>query len=515
MKNIGKTAVILVIISVVAKLFGLLRDVVLADCYGAGSVSDAYLIAISVPTLLFYFIGNALSTSFIPMYTKVEREKGTEEAQKYTDRIMTVSLLLSTAIALLLIICPRGVVAIFASGFDEERISLTADIIRMSAVTIYFMTAVNIFSSRLQLNESFAAVALVSFPRNFFLIVSVILSTYFGLWWLGLGIILAYLGEFILLLIPALRNRIYIRLRFSLKDPYLLDTLKMVLPVFLAVAVSQINKVIDRTIASNLDVGSVSSLYYASIINTSLQEVLVSSLVVIVFTNVSKLVANKEYGQADAIYHKTVRMLRFILMPATVGMLILAVPVVELMFGRGNFDTYAVSSTAAALRGYTIGLCFLASREVLIKVFYAYKKTSVTFAASVFGILINIGLNLVLVIFWGATGLAVATSVSAICQYVILIIYYHAKMWKFSMKAYFISMLKPLIGCVLMGGAVFALDSILTSSFTSIFRLLIDVAAGVLIYGLVEFLLRADEMNYIKNFVINLFKKRNHIKPGE
>lgn len=511
-KSIGKTAIGLVIISIFAKLFGLLRDVVLADCYGAGSVSDAYLIAISVPTLLFYFIGQALSTSFIPMYTKVEKEKGIEEAQKYTDRIMTVSILLSTILALLILIFPRGIVLIFASGFDEERISLTVDMIRMSAITIYFMTAVNILSSRMQLNGNFAAAALVSFPRNFFLIISVILSTYYGLWWLGLGIILAYLGEFILLLLPTLRSHISIRLTLSLRDPYLVDTLKMVMPVFLTVAVSQINKVIDRTIASNLDVGSVSSLYYASIINTSLQEVLVTSVVIVIFTNVSQLVAEKKYGQTDAVYQKTVRMLRFILMPATIGMLILAVPVVELMFGRGSFDADAVTITASALRGYTIGLCFLASREVLIKVFYAYKKTKITFLASVIGILINIGLNLLLAKFWGVTGLAIATSISAICQYLILLIYYRRNIWQFNLKAYFISLIKPFIGCLFMGAVVLILDYILASHFSLLFRLLINVVVGVLIYGVIELLLKAEEINFIKQFLLRFLKKHAHPK---
>ena len=502
-KKFGKTAIILITLSVIIKLIGLLRDTVLADCYGAGTVSDAYLIAITVPTLLFYFIGQALSTSFIPMYTKVEHEKGLDEARRYSNKIMTVSLIISTVIALIIILFPRIIVFIFASGFDDERIKITVDILRISAVTIYLMTMINILSSRLQLNGSFIIPSIISLPRNIVLIVSVILSTYFGLWWLGFGIVLAYLSELLFLIPSLIRNGIKIGLNFSFKDPYLKETLKIVLPVFLTVAVSQINKIIDRTMASNFAVGSVSALYYASIINTAIQEIMVISIVAMIFTNVSKLVANNEYEQVDVTFHKTIRMLRFVLLPAMVGMLILAEPIVEMMFGRGNFNDNAVIITTDALRGYTLGLCFLASREVLIKVLYSYKKTKITFIASTIGIGFNILLNSILGKVWGAAGLAAATSISAVCQYIILLIYYKKMIWNFKLTKYLLTMVKPLIGCIIMGCIVFVLDTYLTYNLNNFLRIFIDVIVGIIFYVIIELCLKAKEFN----IVLQAFRK--------
>ena len=328
-------------------------------------------------------------------------------------------------------------------------------------------------------------------------IASVVLSMYYGLWWLGVGIVLAYSGELLILLPSLIKNKIKVRLDFSFRDPFLQETFKMVLPVFLTVAVSQINKIIDRTMASNYTVGSVSALYYASIINTSIQEILVTSIVVMVFTNVSKLVADEQYQFVDEVFHKTVRILRFVLLPAMVGILILAEPLVKMFFGRGSFDGNAVSVTSSALRGYTLGICFLASREVLIKVLYAYKKTKVTFVVSTIGILINILLNFFLGIIWEAVGLAVATSISAILQYIILLVYYKIKIWNFDIKHYILSMIKPIFGCVIMGGIVFCFDRYLTYNLNIFLRIFLDILVGIIIYVIIEVIVKAKEIKII------------------
>lgn len=495
-KGIVTTAIGLTIISILAKIVGILRDIVLADCYGAGDISDAYLIAISVPTLLFYFVGNALSASFIPMYTKVRTEKGEIEANKYSDRMMTFSILISTVIVVLILLFPEFIIKLFASGFDEAQVELAKSIIIISAATIYFMTAINIISSRLQIIGKYTIVALVSFPRNLCMIVSVILSTYYGLWWLGVGIVLAYLGELILLLPSLFKSKISFRLRFDFKDTYMSQTARMIFPIFISVSVSQVNKIIDRTIASNLT-GGVSSLYYASMINTALQEILVASVVVIIFTNVSNLVANQKFEEVDEMLQKTLKTLRFILLPAMVGLIILAEPIVMVLFARGSFDVQAIKLTTASLRGYSVGICFLAAREVLIKVYYAYKRTKVTLIVSVIGILINIILNILLSSIWGVFGLAVATSISAICQYLILMIYYRKKIWKFNIMAYLKPFFKPVIGSIIMGTLVFLLDYFLLRGISSYIRLILNVLFGIGVYFIVEWILKSEEVRFI------------------
>ena len=166
----------------------------------------------------------------------------------------------------------------------------------------------------------------------------------------------------------------------------------------------------------------ISSLYYASIVNNSIQEILVTSVVVIVFTNVSKLVAANHYDEVDIIFQKSVKLLRFFLIPAMIGLIILSETVIIVMYGRGEFNSEAVKLTSLCLIGYSIGLCFMASREVLVKIFYSYKKTKITLISSLVGIILNIIFNLILSKFLGVFGLAISTSISAILQYLFLLV---------------------------------------------------------------------------------------------
>lgn len=505
-----KTIVILTIISISAKIFGLLRDVILADCYGASKISDAYLIAIAVPTFLFYFVGHSLSASFIPMYTKIASLKGEVEAKKYSDKIMTASLLISTFFVVIVLIFPTFIIKLFANGFDSEQINIAKDIVQLSSITIYFMVIVNIFSSRLQICDHYYAPSLISFPRNFFLIFSVFISTYWGLWWLGFGVVLAYLGEIIILIPSIIKSKIKFSLNFSLKDEDVKETLKIMFPIFISVSVSQVNKIIDRSFASILAIGGISSLYYASIVNNSIQEILVTSVVVIVFTNVSKLVAANHYDEVDIIFQKSVKLLRFFLIPAMIGLIILSETVIIVMYGRGEFNSEAVKLTSLCLIGYSIGLCFMASREVLVKIFYSYKKTKITLISSLVGIILNIIFNLILSKFLGVFGLAISTSISAILQYLFLLVYYYKKIWKFNLFNYLKSFLKPIIGSIIMGISIYFLDLLIAKNISiSIYmRFLIDVITGITIYFIVEFLLKSEELIFIKNILLSKKNKK-------
>ena len=180
LKSVNSNTLVLMGVIVFAKLLGMLREVFLANYYGTSGISDAYLIASSVPTLLFYFIGHALSTSFLPMYNKVKEEKGEDEANRYANNLLTVSLLICTLIVAVLLAFPGVVVKLFAAGFVDETAALAAYFIRICAVSLYFMTVVSVWSGYLQAKNSFIIPAIVSVPRNLIVIASIVLGVILG-----------------------------------------------------------------------------------------------------------------------------------------------------------------------------------------------------------------------------------------------------------------------------------------------------------------------------------------------
>jgi len=482
------------LVILVSKLVGVLRDIVLANYYGTTNVSDAYLIASSVPTLLFYFIGHALSTAYIPIYNKVKADRGQRHAQRYSNNLLNISLVLSAGIGTVLLLFPMPVVRIFAAGFDEPTAQIAAKLIRISCPSILFMTLVNICGGYLQANQNYLAPAAISLPRNFVVVVSILLATAYGTGWLGVGLLGAYVLEFLFLLPFAFRKGYRYRFVLDLRDDYMEQTLYMVAPIFIGVCVEQINKIVDRSMASTIVEGGISALTYASIINNAIQEILVTGLITILFASCAELVAKNEILQVKKKLEETLNIMTALLIPGCVGIFVLAEPIVELVLCRGEFDRHSLDMTTGALRCYTLGLCFLAVRDTLVKVFYAFQETKTTTRVSIASIVLNIVLNFLLGKLVGLEGLALATSISAAVNAIALYVLLYRKIGDFGRAKLCKVIAKSAAGSVLMGFWTNALYLCFAPRIPGLAAIFVTIAISCLIYGGAELLLGNEAM---------------------
>lgn len=501
-KNIG----ILMTIIVISKLFGMFRDVVLANYYGTSNISDAYLIASSVPTLLFYFIGHALSTAYIPMYNKVKKEKGIDAANRYSNNITTISLLICTVLILLLLCFPSYIVKLFAAGFDSQTTEIASRFIRASAFSLYFMVLVNIGNGYLQINDNFLVPAAISLPRNLAIITAIILSATIGVWLMGWGILFAYILE-VLFIIPFIKRTGYkYRTVIDIKDKNVGETLFIVVPVIIGVGVSQINNAISKSIASTIAEGAISALTYASVINNAVQEILVTGIVTVLFADSAAHVVNNEEEEVKIKLSKTVNGMLLLLIPASIGVIILAKPIVTVFFNRGNFDVNSINMTMSALQFYSIGLVFLAIRDSLVKVFYAYKDTKTTTITSVIVIAINILLSLIFSKVLGVQGVALATSVSAIIHCITLYILLRKKIGDFYIFTTLINTAKSLLSGITMGVVVFLVNRLLLPS-NVLASIILSVILGCITYVLILLILKSEPAMDVLSKVKKVFIK--------
>lgn len=502
MNNKKSKLPMLMLVIMFSKLIGMLRDFVLAKYYGTSSVSDAYFIASSVPTLLFYFIGHSLATVYIPMYNKVKYENGEKKALEFSGNIVNISLILGLIIVAVLMIFPEYVIKLFASGFDTETSSLASVFIRICAPSILMMILIYVFSGYLQANNSFLPPAAVSLPRNIVIMMSIIIASKFGNMYLGLGLIVSYMAE-LLMLIPFIIKKGYkYKPIVDLKDENIKKSIYMIMPILLGVSVGQINKIIDRSIASYASTGGVSALSYASVINNAVQEVFVTGIITVLFANCAQMVAAGDFDGVKTKFIKTADMMIFVLIPASVGIVVLAKPIVEICFSRGNFNSESVSITSGALRCYTLGLVFLALRDTMVKVFYAYKNTHITTITSVIAVLINIILNLILYKIIGINGLAIATSISAIFNCVMLSFMLKKIMKDWENKVLFPVILKSTISALIMGITVYYLNKKVSSGFVGLF---ICIIVGCAIYATISVVIKNPA---VKDFINKAKKER-------
>lgn len=491
-----KTVVILMILTIATKFIGFGREVILSYFYGASSTSDAYLIALTIPTVIFAFIGVGLKTTYIPIYSSILEEKGTEQANRFTNNVINLLIIFCTIIVVFVVLYTSPIVKLFASGFEGETLILAVNLTQICVFSVYFIGIVYILEGYLQLKKNFVVPALIGIPTNLFLIISIILSSKTDTLLLGYGKILAVIAQLIFL-IPFLYKVNYkYNIFLDIKDTNVKKMFYLTLPVMFGTSVNQINKLIDRTIASQIAVGGISSLNYANRLISFVQSIFVMSLATVLYAAISKMAAEGNMDALKKSVAEAISGINLLVIPTTIGALVLAEPVVTLLFGRGAFDYQAILMTSDALFFYSIGMIGYGLSEVVSRAFYSLQDTKTPMLYAAISMAINIVLNIVLSYFLGISGLALATSISSIVCTILLFVSLRRKIGPFGMKNISISFFKILLASLMMGIIVKLLfDYLSIHVLSQNLSLIVSVVVGAAIYFIVIYFMRITEVD--------------------
>lgn len=301
----GITGIVLIIIQAVSMIFGFIRELTLSNYYGISSISDAFLIVSNLPFSIFYIISSAISISFIPTYNKIKKIKGSKEAENFTSNIVNIIFVFAIIFSILIIIFSKPIVKIFAVGFDDQTLNLAVYLLRISVFSLVFVGIVGVFVPYLNSNKEFIIPAMIGLPFNIGIIGGIILSSYISVYFLGAGTIVGYALQF-LVLIPCLIKVGYSHKRIIRpNDSTIKQMLVLSIPITIGVSAEQINYIIDRTIASTLQVGGISALNYAVRLNGFAQNLIVYPVTTLFYPIIAELVVNKNYNNLNKIIHKS------------------------------------------------------------------------------------------------------------------------------------------------------------------------------------------------------------------
>ncbi|AZR73923.1 murein biosynthesis integral membrane protein MurJ [Anoxybacter fermentans] len=499
-----KTALLLMLITIFSKIFGFARDITLSYFYGASNISDAYLISITIPMVIFSFIGTGISTGYIPMYSKIESNNGVEDANRYTNNLVNILIVICTVIIILGFLFTNQIVKVFASGFEAETLTLAVQFTKISLLGIYFTGLIYIFNGFLQLKGDYTITALVGFPMNFFIILSIFISSKANILVLSIGSVIAIASQLLLVLPFAYKKGYRYKFILNIKDEYIKTMAYIALPIIIGVSVNQINILVDRTLASQIATGGISALNYANRLNGFVQGIFVLSIVTVMYPMISKMVAENNMTGLKKSLAEAISSVNLLVLPATVGAMIFAEPVVRLLFGRGAFDVQAISMTSYALFFYSIGMIGFGLREVLSRAFYSLQDTKTPMINAAIAMVMNIILNIILSKFLGIGGLALATSISAIFCTVLLFISLRKKIGPFGMKHITISFIKVLCASLVMGLIAKISYNILLNYIGANLSLLTSIGIGAIVYFIIIYFMKIEEVDII---VIALKKK--------
>jgi putative peptidoglycan lipid II flippase len=477
-----KKAIIIMIITVLSKILGFAREVLLSYFFGANNITDAYLISQTIPSVLFAFLGTALGTGFIPMFNEIKVKKDEKRAIEFTNNLINILIVLCTFLVVITLVFTTPIVKLFATGFSGETLKIAVRFTRISIVGIYFSGLVYIFTAYLQIKNQFVIPALIGFPMNIIIIVSMFIASKTNAIYLAIGSIVAFASQLVFVLPFAYKKGYRFYIVFNIKDKYIVNLFNIALPAILGVSVNQLNVLVDRTIASKVAEGGISALNYANKLQLFVFGIFVTSISTVLYTTLSKMAAELNYEGLKKSLIESISSINLLVIPATVGAMIFSTQVVEMLFGRGAFDERAVKMTSSALFFYSIGMIGYGLSEVLSKAFYSMKDTKTPTINAVIALIMNIILNITLSKFMGIAGLALATSISAIVCTGLLFLSLRKKIGSFGLKEIFISFTKITIASIVMGVVAKLSYNILLGNLSKNLSLIIAIMVGGLVY---------------------------------
>lgn len=509
-----KTVFFLMLLTIFSKILGFARDISLSYFYGATIISDVYLIASTIPFVILAIIGKGITTGFVPMYTRIETNEGTEKAINYTNNLVNFVIVICTIILIVGVLFTEPIVKLFASGFDGETLDLAVVFTRISLIGVYFTGLNYVFAAFLQVKGIFIITALVGLPSNFIVIGSFFLGSQTNIYMLAIGSVLAIGSQFLLIVVYGYKNNYRYKLKLDIKDKNIKQLIILALPVILGSSVAQINLLIDRTLASQISLGGISALNYANTINLIVLGIVVSTITTVLYPKIAKMAVESKMKELKIHLSEAINTIHLFVLPVTVGYMLFAEPIVQLLYGRGEFDSQAISLTSIALFYYSIGLVGFSLRDILSNVFYSLHDTKTPMINATIALLLNIILNFVLSKYLGIGGLALATSISILFCSFLLLINLRKRIGNFGLKTIIITFTKIFLASLVMGGISHYAYDLLIKQLSLSFSLFISVLIGIIVYATMIFFMKIKEVNSLVITVKNKSKSSTKAKAA-
>lgn len=500
-----QTAVLMAILTLVSKIFGFLREMVMANYFGTSYITDAYVMAITILTVLFGGIITAISTTYIPIYSKINESRGKADGDRFSSVILNLLLVISMLISIVGMVYSDQIISIFASGFYGETAELASFYVKILFSYVLFSSTASVLESYLQYKSVFLPQIMSGYSISLFTIVGIIISAYTSYYYLAYGLLLGYMVRFVVIMLIA-RKRDF-KYSFSLKrDSDIKEILLLAIPTFIGSYLLYINQFIDKTLASGLKEGSISALNYAALLNNMIMSVTITVLSTIIYPKLAKANSLEQYDSFNKIISTGLNIIVMISLPCSLGSMIFSNQIVQIVYERGAFDSMATAMTSSAFFYYSAGLLFISINILLTKVYYSMHdmKTPMIFAG--IGVIINVVFNLILVQYMAHSGLALATSISSLCSTLMLLYglrfrYPHIKIFDSAgklLKIMFASSLAVTGAYASYTQLAFNLGSIMLNQFV---ELLIAVVIAGIIYLILLTILRVDEVKLLKQML--------------
>lgn len=487
-----------------SRVLGYVRDMVVAHAFGAGPLTDAFFVAFRIPNLLRRLLAEgALSTAVIPIFTETLTREGPEAFRRLARAVAGAAIVVLCTVAALGILAAPAVVAVMAPGWRAESglFDLAVTLTRAMFPYLVLVGLAALAMGALNAHHRFFTAALGPAVLNLAMILAVVglasrLTT--PIMALAIGVLVGGLGQLLVQLPELSRLGVPLRPSTEWRHPAVARIAQRLWPAVFALAAVQVTVVVNTLLASLLPAGTVSYLYYADRVMEFPLGVFGIALATATLPSMSAQAARRDLAALRATLEFALRLSAFVAVPATVGLVLLGGPIVQVLFQRGEFSVSDAALTAQALVGYAVGLPAFSATRIAAQTFYAIGDTRTPVLVGFLAVAVNVGLALALMWPLRHTGLALASSLSSYVNVIVLCWLLHRRLGGPRVGELAGSLARTLaasavvaLWCAWVDGLIPAVPEPLAPGVP---RMIVALAGGVAVYVAGAAVLRAPEL---------------------
>lgn len=499
MKTKNKDLFLIPVFIVSGKILSFVFNALLGNYYGAGKVSDAFIMAHTIPTILFEGVATAFISCYIPIYSTLKYDSP-EKIDDFNSNMTSISFLLSIVVTLVYFFFQKPINRLYGNGFDNISLELLNRYTSIIMWSIPFIGAYAIFRAHLQVSGRKTVSSIAQAVCYTFLIGFVILfyPKDISLAWATLA---GNVFCFILFLFFSIKTGYKYRPYISFKEQYIKTLLIMIFPIFFSTLASELAAIADKYFASQHSDGIVTSLTYGYQLSFAIQGIISTSLLIVVFPSLADKAACKDEKGMNEVIYSCVNIVCWIVFPLVAGGIVIATPIIKVLFGHGNFNSESVRITAVVFAGYLIGVLPMCIKHIGDRTCFALKKTKYAMITSFITVGINVILDYILNILFGYIGLVIATDLSILLGSIILLLLIKKEDKSLSYKKLLGLFICPSVCCVIMAISIWAINHWILYNLECFVIILLSILIGAIIYvGTAILLFRKQVIRFIDYF---------------
>lgn len=515
--GIARAAGLIALGSIASRVLGLVREQLIAYLFGASGLVSAFGVAAIVPKMIYeLLIGGMLSAALVPVFSQIAELKDRSALWGLFSRVASLAAIALAAIVLLLEVLAPQVAWLLGGGFDAELLLALTRMIRIIAPAVLFLGLSGVVTGLLYTLKRFTYPAFGAAVFNLGTIIAApLLAGRIDAFSLAVGVALGAAAQLLIQLPELHRVRLRFRFRLGWSDPALRRILKLYIPVALGLVVSNVQVAIDRRLASSTGASSIAWMDRATTLIQLPHGLVAVAISLAVLPTLSRFSAQQNWDGFRRTLGQGVRMVLILIVPATLGLLVLAQPTIALLFEHGKFTATDTFWTAWALRYYLVGLIFAAVDWPLNYAFYARQDTLTPALVGILSVGVYLVVALLLIRRLGMLGLVLADSAKHCVHAGTMLVLTRRRLGSLVDMQLLPATFKALVASGAMAGAMVATQVGLaripafSGSWAELLTVCTAIGVGLLVYLGLSNLLGVDDLGVIRNLALQRLGRRH------